>query len=183
METNLTAHFALKLVDNVWYMLAPYNTLEDYDSNINKGDLFYKDETKDIVIAEYSPASKVSRKVLASTKLYPGIYSFYPEQIIYTTYVLTEEDLIRAAKYGYEYHQTASFPSHKFEDECVNNFKQALTALYPIPQVCEVEMEFLTKKDEKLIALDSRFKSLQSLNLKNAKLKVTNNFINIVKVV
>lgn len=36
----------------------------------------------------------------------------------------TDKDLIDAAKYGYEYHQKATFPENKFEDECINNFKQ-----------------------------------------------------------
>ncbi len=50
-----------------------YNTEEAYDSRITKGMPFYKDETKDINIAEYPPASKVSRPVIASTYKIEGL--------------------------------------------------------------------------------------------------------------
>jgi len=36
------------------------------------------------------------------------------------------DELIAAAKYGYEFRDTTSFPEHKFEDSCINNFKQLL---------------------------------------------------------
>lgn len=36
------------------------------------------------------------------------------------------DELIEAAKYGYEFRDTTSFPKHKFEDSCINNFKQLL---------------------------------------------------------
>ena len=38
----------------------------------------------------------------------------------------TEEDMINASKYGYEFRDTTSFPKHKFEDDCINNTKQWL---------------------------------------------------------
>lgn len=38
----------------------------------------------------------------------------------------TEEDMLAAAKYGYEFRDTTSFPEHKFEDSCINNTKQWL---------------------------------------------------------
>lgn len=38
----------------------------------------------------------------------------------------TEQDLIDACKYGYDYHKETSFPEMSFEDNCVNNFKQVL---------------------------------------------------------
>ena len=38
----------------------------------------------------------------------------------------TEQDLIDACKYGYDYHKETSFPQMSFEDNCVNNFKQVL---------------------------------------------------------
>lgn len=44
-----------------------YNTKEDYDSRITAKKLFYKDELNDIVSAEYSPASRVSRPLIAIT--------------------------------------------------------------------------------------------------------------------
>lgn len=40
----------------------------------------------------------------------------------------SDEDVINAAKYGYEFRDTTSFPEHKFEDSCINNFKQYLQA-------------------------------------------------------
>ena len=44
-----------------------YNEKESYDSRIKRGDWFYKNEFRDIVRAEYSPDSQVSRPILAST--------------------------------------------------------------------------------------------------------------------
>lgn len=38
----------------------------------------------------------------------------------------TEQDLINACKYGYEYHKTSQFPNTEFEEFCMNNFKQLL---------------------------------------------------------
>jgi hypothetical protein len=38
----------------------------------------------------------------------------------------TKEDMLAAAKYGYEFRDTTSFPEHKFEDNCINNTKQWL---------------------------------------------------------
>lgn len=38
----------------------------------------------------------------------------------------TEEDMLNASKYGYEFRDTTSFPKHKFEDSCINNTKQWL---------------------------------------------------------
>jgi hypothetical protein len=38
----------------------------------------------------------------------------------------SEEEMIKASKYGYEYHQTTSFPEKDFESNCINNFKQWL---------------------------------------------------------
>jgi len=42
----------------------------------------------------------------------------------------TLEDMIGAAKYGYEFRDTTSFPEHKFEDSCINNFKQHIQSKY-----------------------------------------------------
>lgn len=36
----------------------------------------------------------------------------------------SEKDLIAAAKYGYEYRDTTSFPQKSFEDNCENNVRQ-----------------------------------------------------------
>ena len=36
----------------------------------------------------------------------------------------SEQDIIEAAKYGYEYRNTTSFPEKTFEENCKNNVKQ-----------------------------------------------------------
>ena len=41
----------------------------------------------------------------------------------------TEEDMLNASKYGYEFRDTTSFPEHKFEDSCINNTKQWINSL------------------------------------------------------
>jgi hypothetical protein len=41
--------------------------------------------------------------------------------------VYTEEDMLKASKYGYDFHKTTQFPKHDFEDSCINNTKQWLT--------------------------------------------------------
>jgi len=41
----------------------------------------------------------------------------------------TEEDMLAASKYGYEFRDTTSFPEHKFEDSCINNTKQWIHSL------------------------------------------------------
>ena len=38
----------------------------------------------------------------------------------------TEQDLIDACEYGYDYHKTSQFPEKEFEEEAINNFKQVL---------------------------------------------------------
>ena len=40
-----------------------------------------------------------------------------------------EEDMIDAAKYGYEYHKTTSFPEKTFDDNCKNNYHQHLWSI------------------------------------------------------
>lgn len=39
----------------------------------------------------------------------------------------SKEELISAAKYGYEFHKTTSFPKQTFEQCCKNNFLQHLS--------------------------------------------------------
>lgn len=41
----------------------------------------------------------------------------------------TFHDMLQAAKYGYEFRDTTSFPEHKFEDSCINNTKQWIHSL------------------------------------------------------
>ena len=51
----------------------------------------------------------------------------------------TKDDMIRAAKYGYEFRHTTSFPDQSFEESCINNFKQFLQSNYEFPKFYEVE--------------------------------------------
>lgn len=39
----------------------------------------------------------------------------------------SEEDMINASKYGYDYHKTSQFPEQQFEDSCIRNTQQWLT--------------------------------------------------------
>jgi len=54
---------------------------------------------------------------------------FKKAQELLVNKVYTLDDLINAAKYGYEFRHTTSFPNDKFEDGCINNFKQKLQSL------------------------------------------------------
>jgi len=38
----------------------------------------------------------------------------------------TKDDMLRASKYGYDFHKTTQFPEHEFEQACINNTKQWL---------------------------------------------------------
>ena len=74
------------------------------------------------------------------------------------TYKYTEEDLINAAKYGYEFRDTTSFPEHKFEDSCINNTKQWLQSLQqqkrPKYFECEMEKVWVRNTDRNTPTLD-----------------------------
>lgn len=39
----------------------------------------------------------------------------------------TEEDMIEASQYGYNFHKTTSFPEQDFEDSCIRNTQQWMT--------------------------------------------------------
>lgn len=41
----------------------------------------------------------------------------------------SEKDMLNAAKYGYEYRDTTSFPEMDFDSNCKNNVKQWLTTV------------------------------------------------------
>lgn len=41
----------------------------------------------------------------------------------------SEEDMLKASKYGYDFHKTTQFPDQKFEDSCINNTKQWLRSI------------------------------------------------------
>ena len=38
----------------------------------------------------------------------------------------SEEDMIEASKYGYNFHKTTQFPKQEFEDSCIRNTQQWL---------------------------------------------------------
>jgi hypothetical protein len=39
----------------------------------------------------------------------------------------SEQDMIEASKYGYNFHKTTQFPQQEFEDSCIRNTQQWLT--------------------------------------------------------
>lgn len=43
-----------------------------------------------------------------------------------TNKIYSENEMIEAARYGYEYHQTSQFPGMAFDKMAINNFKQLL---------------------------------------------------------
>lgn len=53
----------------------------------------------------------------------------------------TEEDMIMAAKYGYEFRHTTSFPNDSFEESCVNNFRQFLQSKSMESEIFDVDIE------------------------------------------
>jgi|SRR5579859_6646903 len=86
-----------------------------------------------------------------------------------------EQLLIRAARYGYEYHETTKFPELLFDENCKNNFLQFLQAnevynSYMSPQSTTIER--LTKALEsaniKLSVQETQLKCLiEQLTLNN----------------
>jgi hypothetical protein len=66
-------------------------------------------------------------------------------QVAREKYKYTEEDMLQAAKYGYEFRDTTSFPNHKFENSCINNTKQWLQSLQqpkmPVGFKCEMKQK------------------------------------------
>jgi hypothetical protein len=41
----------------------------------------------------------------------------------------SEEDMLMASKYGYNYHKSTQFPEQEFEDSCIRNTQQWLITL------------------------------------------------------
>jgi hypothetical protein len=41
----------------------------------------------------------------------------------------SEEDMLEASKYGYNFHKTTQFPSQEFEESCIRNTQQWLTTI------------------------------------------------------
>ena len=53
------------------------------------------------------------------------IFGAVRERVLNKLY--SKEDMIKASKYGYNFHKTTQFPNQEFEDSCINNTKQWLT--------------------------------------------------------
>ncbi|HMG16751.1 MAG TPA: hypothetical protein VK590_14945 [Saprospiraceae bacterium] len=47
----------------------------------------------------------------------------------------SEEDMIEAAKYGYDFRANTSFPNESFEVNCKNNFLQKVASIKPTPKI------------------------------------------------
>lgn len=60
------------------------------------------------------------------------------------------EELIKAAKYGYDYHATTQFPDLSFEENCKNNLLQYLQC-----------SNLSSEKEEKIKTLEARIKELE----------------------
>lgn len=46
-----------------------------------------------------------------------------------TTKKYSEEDMIEAARYGYNFHKTTQFPNQEFDDSCIRNTQQWLKTI------------------------------------------------------
>ena len=91
--------------DSNWFN--EYQEVENYI--INKiGDKFLKSTPE-----KYKTASQATIALLKDNWQQERSYS--------------EEDMLNASKYGYNFHKTTLFPNQKFEDSCINNTKQWLT--------------------------------------------------------
>ena len=91
--------------DSNWFN--EYQEVENYI--INKiGDKFLKSTPE-----KYKTASEATIALLKDNWQQERSYS--------------EEDMLNASKYGYNFHKTTLFPNQKFEDSCINNTKQWLT--------------------------------------------------------
>ena len=53
------------------------------------------------------------------------IFGAVRERVLNKLY--SKEDMIKASKYGYNFHKTTLFPNQEFENSCINNTKQWLT--------------------------------------------------------
>lgn len=55
--------------------------------------------------------------------------------------IWSDEDMLKASKYGYEFRDETSFPEQKFEDACINNTKQFLLFLAEKNEEWDIEIE------------------------------------------
>lgn len=60
----------------------------------------------------------------------------------------SDEDILKASKYGYTFRDTTSFPEQKFEDGCINNTKQYIEFLSEEKTEWDVEIETRECRDD-----------------------------------
>lgn len=79
-------------------------------------------------IKSHSDLEEERKKLWAAKMEYRKVVSAYEIAILNQTSSdekrFSLEDMVDAAKYGYEFRDTTMFPEHKFEDSCENNFRQ-----------------------------------------------------------
>ncbi len=85
-------------------------------------------------------------KIIAATFEYDGAKLIQQSAVTIRRIMLginneiTEQYLIDAAKYGYDFHKNSQFPQHEFKDACINNFAQYRQFKKQIPDhYCEIE--------------------------------------------
>ena len=73
-----------------------------------------KQETLEEVAERLYPLSAIPRKLFIRGAKWKKERSY------------SEEDMIQASKYGYNFHKTTQFPNQEFEDSCIRNTQQWL---------------------------------------------------------
>jgi len=116
----------------------PHNALiamqeyADQETQRIKAELAYKD--KEIEIS-HNENRRMERHFLETVTVINSLRELQTEDLKQLQSELTElkekhkydeNDMLQAAKYGYVFRDTTSFPEHKFEDSCINNTKQWL---------------------------------------------------------
>lgn len=98
----------------------------------------------------------------------------------------SDEDMLKASKYGYEFRDTTSFPEQNFEQACINNTKQYIQYLSEEKNEWDVEIATVEcKMDEycHVHLLDNNQPVCDYLNCKNKKpLLVNGDYVKILKI-
>jgi hypothetical protein len=98
----------------------------------------------------------------------------------------SDEDMLKASKYGYEFRDTTSFPEQPFEQACINNTKQYLQ--YLSEEKSEWDVEIATVECEMdeychLHKLDENQPVCAYLKCKNIKpLLINGDYVKILKI-
>ncbi len=130
--------YKLVHIGNESYAIDEENFSETYDSRIKEGMPFYNTDLNDICIAAYSPASKISRLIIASTDPSLGL-PLIDKSILAQQFTLG--DIKKAIEYGAENVD----PLKHVSEMDVNDFLQSITSK---PVAIEVEMGCCNMKDE-----------------------------------